>query len=409
MKIINDPIYGLTNLDTDLVGDIIQHPLFQRLRRIKQLGLTHFVYPGAVHTRFQHSLGAAYLMENAINVLKDKGFEITQEERFAALTAILLHDLGHGPLSHTLENHFFKNISHETISEEFMKLINNDIKADLSQGIDVFANRHPKKLLHKLVSSQLDMDRLDYLNRDSFFTGVTEGIIGSDRIIKMLNVVDNELVIEAKGIYSVEKFLIARRLMYWQVYLHKTVKVAEEMLKKVIDRARELVVQGVELPAPASVLFFFKNNISDIKKLNDQVDGLSALQHFALIDDSDIIYCLKLWQNNKDFVLSRLSSSLINRNLFKIKISGVPFDPEYINQTKEEVMSVTGINKHYINYFVLDGTVYNRAYIKSKEQNINILYKDGTVRDLASASDVSNVDALSKNVTKFFLIKPECL
>ncbi|MBQ9212918.1 MAG: HD domain-containing protein [Bacteroidales bacterium] len=402
LKVINDPVYGLINIENELVFDVIEHRLFQRLRRIKQLGFSYLVYPGAMHTRFQHSLGAAFLMQNALKVISDKGCPLTSQDKEAALLAILLHDLGHGPFSHTLENSFFDNISHEEISAEFMKIINNDFNGAIQHGISVFTNEHHKKILHKLVSSQLDMDRLDYLNRDSFFTGVSEGVIGSERIIKMLNFVDNEPVVEAKGIYSVEKFLIARRLMYWQVYLHKTVVVAEEILKLIIKRAKEIIRDGKDIFAPPSLKFFLKNSISK-EDLHKDFEGKTPLDFFAQLDDSDIISSIKVWQFSDDFVLSNLCNRLINRKLFKIEIFPNECPDDKFMEIRKNVLQKQICPKQYIDYFVIRGTLYNKAYSRGKDETIKIVMKDGLVKDIASASDISNVSALSKTVKKSFI------
>lgn len=402
LKVINDPVYGLINIENELVFDIIEHPLFQRLRRIKQLGLSCLVYPGAMHTRFQHSVGATYLMQNALDVIERKGYVLTDDDKEAALIAILLHDLGHGPFSHTLENSFFYDVSHERISEEFMKLVDINFNGRLQGGIQVFTNHYHKKLLHKFVSSQLDMDRLDYLNRDSFFTGVSEGVIGTERIIKMLNYTDNEPVIEAKGIYSVEKFLIARRLMYWQVYLHKTVVVAELILKTIIDRAKQLVAEGQEVYAPPQVMFFLKNKIGE-ESLYQKFDGKTPLEYFAELDDSDIYSCIKVWMHSKDYVLSELSRRLINRNLFKIQISNTEISEYEILTLKKTLIESKKVPEEYIDYFVIKGSLYNKAYSRNRDENIKVLLKDGSVRDIASASDISNVSSLSRTVTKNFV------
>ena len=402
LKVINDPVYGLINIENELIFDVIEHPLFQRQRRIKQLGLSYLVYPGAMHTRFQHALGATYLMQNALKVISEKGCPLTSDDKQAALLAILLHDLGHGPFSHTLENSFFDNISHEDISTEFMKIIDNDFGGRIKGGIEVFTNTYHKKILHKLVSSQLDMDRLDYLNRDSFFTGVSEGVVGSERIIKMLNFVDSEPVVEAKGIYSVEKFLIARRLMYWQVYLHKTVVVAEEILKLIIKRAKELLKSGTDIFAPPSLKFFLTNSIAQ-NGLHTKFSGKTPLEYFAQLDDSDIISAIKVWQFSDDFVLSTLSKRLINRNLFKIEIFPGDIPDDKVSEIRTKVLSKKLCSEEFLDYFVIKGTLYNKAYSRGKDETIKIVMKDGLVKDIASASDISNVSALSKTVKKNFV------
>ena len=405
LKIINDPVYGLINLENEILFDIIEHPLFQRLRRITQLGLAYYVYPGAMHTRFQHALGATFLMQKALNVLQRKGITLTDDDKISALGAILLHDIGHGPFSHTLEYNFFKDICHEDISLLFMQKINNETNGKLNGAIKVFNNTHEKKLLHQLVSSQLDMDRLDYLNRDSFFTGVSEGIVGSERIIEMLTVKDGNLAVEAKGIYSIEKFLIARRLMYWQVYLHKTVVVVEQMLKKIIARARQLINSGQELYAPLALNFFLKNNITS-EFINTPFDGKTPLDYFAMLDDNDIFSSIKVWQYSNDYVLKNLCTRLLNRKLFKIEISNTKYKTDYINQIKDKTIKEKNIPKEYINYFVIYGNLENNAYTTSPSDEIKILRKDQTLNDIAKESDISNISALSKKVKKYFIIYP---
>ncbi|MFN8256845.1 MAG: HD domain-containing protein [Bacteroidales bacterium] len=406
-KIINDPIYGFIQIPSELMFDIISHPLFQRLRRIKQLGLTYYVYPGAMHTRFQHVLGAAHLMKEAINILRQKGHDITDEEAEASLIAILLHDIGHGPFSHTLESSFFKNVPHETVSLSFMKQLNTEFSGKLNTGIEVFTGTYEKKFLHQLVSSQLDMDRLDYLRRDSFYTGVSEGVIGSERIIKMLNIVDNELVIEEKGIYSIEKFLIARRLMYWQVYLHKTVISSEQMLIKLIQRARFVFQSGVELFLTPALKFFFSNSIKDANALDKIIENSIPLEEFSKLDDYDIITCIKEWQFAKDKILSFLSKSLVNRNLYKVEIQSKPFHPQKMDELKNELRNYFNFTENEEKYYLITDTIKNNAYSKNLDERINILLKNGMVEDIAIASDVSNISALSKPVEKYFVCYPK--
>ncbi len=402
LKIVNDPVYGLISIDNELIFDIIEHPLFQRQRRIKQLGLSYLVHPGAMHTRFQHALGATHLMRNALDVLDHKGFNIDEKDRESALIAILLHDLGHGPFSHTLESSFFSNVSHEQISEEFMKIIDRDFQGKLGGGISVFNDTHPCRLLHKLVSSQLDMDRLDYLNRDSFFTGVSDGVIGSARIIQMLTCHNDEPVIEAKGIYSIEKFLIARRLMYWQVYLHKTVVAAEEMLKAIIQRAKELVAMGVDIFASPALKFFLKNVVTE-GLIHVEFDGVTPLEHFARLDDSDIICAIKVWRDSDDYILSRLCTRLIDRRLFKIEVSNNEIPDERIEQIKNEIIRSNTVPAQFADRFVIKGSLYNKAYSRHHNEAIKILQKDGKIKDIATASDISNVSTLSKPVIKSFV------
>jgi uncharacterized protein len=406
-KIVNDPIYGFIQIPNDLAFDLIQHPFVQRLRRIKQLGLTYYVYPGATHSRFQHVLGASHLMKDALNVLRNKNFDISDEEYEGALVAILLHDLGHGPFSHTLENQFFSNIHHEEISLNFMNVLNNEFSGKLTTGIEIFKGSYPKKFLHQLVSSQLDMDRLDYLRRDSYYTGVSEGIVGSDRIIKMLNIHNNELVIEEKGIYSIEKFLIARRLMYWQVYFHKTVIASEQMLIKVIQRAKELINCGETVFLAPAMEYFFKNNIDNVNKLNVETGGQNPLQAFSKLDDNDLVVSIKEWQDHSDKVLSFLSKGLINRQLFKVSIQNKPFDDQTIKDLKKKIKDIYHLNEKEIDYFVISDSVKNNAYSKNQDERINILGKNKVIEDIASASDVSNISALSRIVEKFFICHPQ--
>jgi len=405
-KIINDPLYGLINIQSELLFDIIEHAYFQKLRRIKQLGLTDFVYPGATHTRFEHVLGATFLMNSALTELKSKGHNITDQEIEGAGIAILLHDLGHGPFSHTLEHSFMRNISHEELSLKFMEAINQDFGGKLELGIEIFKNTYHKKYLHKLVSGQLDMDRLDYLQRDSFFTGVSEGVVGSERIIKMLQIIDDNIVVEEKGIYSVEKFLIARRLMYWQVYLHKTVVVAEQMLVKTIERAK-IVAKNNGIFATPALAYFFDNDISDISCFESEKLLPSAIQTFSMLDDSDIIVSLKQWTESEDKILAFLSSSVINRHLFRIEISNKPFDEKRVRDIKIKVGESFNISETDIDSLVFTDTVSNKAYNPSLNDRINILRKDNTIADIAEASDISNVSALLQNVEKYLLCYPK--
>ncbi len=404
-KIINDPVYGFINIPSEFIFDIIEHQFFQRLRRIKQLGLTYYVYPGAVHTRFQHVIGATFLMKTAIDVLRNKNIEITEQEEEATLLAILLHDMGHGPFSHTLEHSFVQNISHEDISILFMQEFNKIFEGRLTLALEIFKNNYHKKFLHQLVSSQLDMDRLDYLRRDSFFTGVSEGIIGFERIIKMLNVANNEIVVDAKGIYSIENFLIARRLMYWQVYLHKTVVVTEKILTKIILRAKELSGNGVKLFCTPSLEFFLKNDIKSLEEFTKQ----NAISYFAELDDFDIMTSIKVWKNNPDKVLSFLCESLINRRLFKIEIQKDSNDFNYskINEIKNKFKNKFPFSDAEFEYIIFTGTIFNKAYSKNKDEKINILLNNNQLIDIAKASDISNVSVLSKSVIKYFLCYPK--
>lgn len=407
-KIVNDPVHGFISIQHPIVFDLIEHPYFQRLRNIKQLGLTYLVYPGANHNRFQHALGALHLMNEAIATLRSKGHSISDEEAEAANIAILLHDIGHGPFSHSLEYSIAKDISHEAISRCFMQWLNKEMKGGLGMAIDVFDDNYPKRFLHQLVSSQLDMDRLDYLRRDSFFSGVTEGTVGVERIIKMLNVVNDQLVVEAKGIYSVEKFLIARRLMYWQVYLHKTVVAAEQVLIKMLQRARELVQLGEDLFATPSLKYFLQNEVS----LNDftyseTLDRPSAaLTHFSNLDDNDIMIAAKMWQSHRDFVLSTLASMLVNRKLLKVELKNFPFDSDRIEVIKSKAITSNPNFINRIDYFVFSDSVSNNAY-KSNDDSIKILYNNGDLVDIATASDILNTQALSAEVKKYFLCYPK--
>ncbi len=399
-KIVNDPVYGLINMPSEIIYDIIEHKYFQRLRRIKQLGLTDYVYPGAVHTRFQHTLGAVHLISSAITVLRTKGTSITEEEEEAVSLAILLHDIGHGPYSHTLEQIIVEKYNHEELSLQFMEALNEEYSGKLDLAIKIFKNQYHKKFLHQLVSSQLDVDRLDYLRRDSFYTGVSEGVIGSDRIIKMLDVIDDELVIEAKGIYSVEKFLIARWLMYWQVYLHKTVVSAEQLLLKIFKRVKFLISENKEVYLTKELKYFLNNPQLDIS------DALAMLNNFSAIDDTDIIVLIKNWAVNDDKVLSELSNKLIHRQLFKIEIQDTPFDLEKISKLSDKASKLLNLNKSEIQYYVFTDHISKNAY-SAFDDKIHILYKDGLMKDVGDASDILNTAMLSKTVKKYFLCYPK--
>ena len=399
-KILNDPVYGFITLNRGILLDLIDHPYFQRLSRIKQLGLTYLVYPGAHHTRFHHAVGAAYLMKQALSTFKELGVNIQREEERGALIAILLHDIGHGPYSHALEHSFLSGVSHENVSEIFMRKLDEQYNGELSLAIQIFRNEYHKKFLHQLVSSQLDMDRLDYLKRDSFFTGVSEGVVSNQRIIKMFDIVDDEILIKEKGIYSIEKFIVARRLMYWQVYLHKTVLSAEFLLAKIISRARELLRNGEKLFVTPELNMFLTKNISKFE-LEQEV----YLNAFASLDDNDIMTCIKVWMQSKDIVLSRLASMLIERKLLKVKISNTSFDVEQINEIRKIHQKELGLNDHEIKYFVFQEQMINNAYDPRKD-TIKIKYKDGTVKDITDASDNLNVSALAKPVTKYYLFAP---
>lgn len=404
-KIINDPIYGFITIPGDLVFDIIEHRYFQRLRRIKQLGLTSYVYPGALHTRFHHALGAMHLMLTCIDTLKSKGTEITPEEAEGAIIAILLHDIGHGPFSHALESVIVKDVHHEEISLHFMNKLNEHFNGRLSLAIQIFQNKYHKSFLHQMVSSQLDMDRLDYLKRDSFFTGVSEGIINSDRIISMLRVHNDTLSVEAKGIYSIEKFIIARRLMYWQVYLHKTVLCAEHMLVNILRRAKYLVQKGVELPATPPFAFFLKNEITKNQFFND----VSVAEIFSQLDDYDIFTAIKMWQWHDDKVLNILCNNMVDRKLWHIEIGNKAFDESKMSAIKKRVQEQLNLTAEEASYFVISDSVSNNAY-KPGDDKINLLYRDGSMIDIADAADQLNISVLSNTVEKFFMCYPkECV
>jgi len=390
-KIVNDPVYGFIDISSDIIFEIIEHSFFQRLRRIKQLGLTYLVYPGATHTRLQHAMGAMHLMKMAIEVLRNKGQEISKEEAKAVTIAILLHDVGHGPFSHALERTIVEGVSHEEISLLFMEKLNKTFDGKLSMAIEIFKNQYHKKFLHQLVSS--------HLQRDSFFSGVSEGIVGVERIIKMLQVVDDELVVEEKGIYSVEKFLIARRLMYWQVYLHKTVLSAEKLLVKILQRAKELAKTDKNLFATPALAYFLYNNVSLETFKNEEN---SALEQFAKLDDYDIISSIKVWCEHNDIVLSSLCKGFIDRNLLKIKFQKQPFDENIILNLKKDLKSKLSLTEAELEYLIFEGKIKNNAYSTSDEK-INILYKDGTLVDIADASDILNISVLSKVVEKHYL------
>ncbi|SHI38146.1 hypothetical protein SAMN04488508_101395 [Aquimarina spongiae] len=400
LKILNDPIYGFITIPNELIFDLIEHKYFQRLRRISQMGLSYLVYPGAHHTRFHHALGCMYLMQKAVRVLRFKGVSISEEEEEGLYVAILLHDIGHGPFSHAMEHSIVNEINHESISLMFMEKINEEFNGSLTLAIQIFKGEYHRKFLHQLISSQLDMDRLDYLKRDSFYTGVAEGNINSERLITMLTVVNDELMIEEKGIYSVEKFLLARRLMYWQVYLHKTSIVAENVLIRVLQRAKELVDDGVELEASKALKFFLQNKITADNFTED------VLETFAKLDDYDVVSAMKEWMSSEDFVLRTLSAMIINRDLLKIKIKKKPFDNEKKEKQIEKFKQAYKISDAEARYFVFGGTITNQAYHQNK-QNINILYKSRKVVDIVKATDEYNLEALSKPVTKYFMCSPK--
>ncbi|RZA03676.1 MAG: HD domain-containing protein [Sphingobacteriaceae bacterium] len=397
-KIINDPVYGFITIPTDLVYDLIEHPYFQRLRYIKQLGMTHLVYPGALHTRFHHALGAMHLMKLAIDTLKSKGNEITAEEEEAVSIAILLHDIGHGPFSHALEHTIVEGISHEDISMLLMDKLNKQFNGKLDTAISIFNGTYTKGFLHEMVSSQLDMDRLDYLNRDSFFTGVSEGVISSERILKMLNIKDGHIVVEEKGIYSIEKFLVARRLMYWQVYFHKTVIAAEQLLVKILTRSRELALKGHDLFATPALNHFLKKTISRDVFINED----HHIETFTALDDTDIISAVKVWALSDDFVLSKLCKDFISRKLYHVDITNELPDDKILSQLAEKAIEKYGIQENDAKYFVFKDIILNNAYTAG-DGFIRILMKNGSIKDITAASDNSNLEALAKTVKKYIL------
>jgi len=402
LKIFNDPIYGFISIPNELIYDLIQHPYFQRLRRISQMGLSYLVYPGANHTRFHHALGCMHLMQKAVETLRFKGVAISNDEECALLIAILLHDIGHGPFSHAMEKSIVEDVNHEAISLLFMNQLNEEFDGKLSLAIQVFKGEYHRKFMLQLISSQLDMDRMDYLKRDSFYTGVAEGNVNSERLIQMMNVVDGILVIEEKGIYSVEKFLLSRRLMYWQAYLHKTSLVAELILMKVLKRAKELTLKGISLPCSEPLLFFMQNKIT--------LESFDAekLDLFSQLDDFDIISALKAWQKQDDFILSTLSKMIINRDLLKIKLSAEKIPMEESQSMKEEFASEHNISLLEAGYFIFRGKIKNQAYSKEAEP-IRILKKDKTIEDVVEASDQLNLKSLSKLVTKYYICFPKQL
>ena len=400
-KIINDPVFGFINIPKGLLYDIVTHPVMQRLTRIKQLGLSSFVYPGAQHTRFQHSLGAFYLMSEAINTLRQKGNFIFDSEAEAVQAAILMHDIGHGPFSHVLEHTLVKGISHEEISLMLMERMNQELKGQLTLAIQIFKDEYPKKFLHQLISSQLDMDRLDYLRRDSFYTGVTEGNIGSARIIKMLNVKDDHLVVDSKGIYSIENFLMARRLMYWQVYLHKTSVAAEKMLVSALSRAKELASKGVELFASPALRFFLYNDIhADLFK-----EDPNCIENYIKLDDNDIWTSLKIWCEHEDIILSTLSRGIINRHLFKVEVSDKAITKERKAEILQNISNQLSITLKEAEYFLYTNAIGKDMYSK-EDDSIDIMFKDGTIHDIAYASDMLNISTLSKKVKKYYICSP---
>ncbi|WP_299667369.1 HD domain-containing protein [uncultured Polaribacter sp.] len=399
LKILNDPIYGFIQIPNSLIFDIIEHPYFQRLRRITQMGFSNLVYPGANHTRFHHAIGCMHLMQKAIRVLRFKQVKISKEEENALCIAILLHDIGHGAFSHALEHSIVSGISHEEISLKFMKKLNKEFAGELSLAIEIFEGKNTRKFLCQLISSQLDIDRLDYLKRDSFYTGVTEGNISSDRLIAMMDVKDDELVIEQKGIYSVEKFLIARRLMYWQVYLHKTGLVAENILVNVLKRAKELAENGDTLHASSSLHYFLYNQISKENFTNE------TLNMFSKLDDYDVLSAIKEWVNHEDKILSLLSKMIVDRKLLRIEIRQEIFKETYIKKKKDKVIKKLNITEEEANYFVFHQEISNQAY--NLKSPIYILSKKGKLKDIAKASDQLNLQALTIPVVKHFICYPK--
>lgn len=397
-KIINDPVFGFINIPEGLLLDILNHPFMQRLTRIKQMGLSSVVYPGAQHTRFQHSLGAFYLMSEALVHLSAKGINITSEEAEAVEVAILMHDLGHGPFSHVLEEVIVDDISHEEISLLMMKKMNEEMNGRLDLAIEIFKDTYPKRFLHQLVSGQLDVDRLDYLCRDSFYTGVVEGNIGSARIIKMLDVKDDRLVVESKGIYSIENFLTARRLMYWQVYLHKTSVACERMLINTLLRAKELAHSGVELFGTPALHYFLYNNVGG----EDFVSDAQCLEYFSRLDDSDIWSALQVWCSHPDKILSRLSNDIINRHIFKVEITDEPVSEKQKEELRERISSKMNVSLDETRYFYAIHPIEKNMY-DAKDDSIEILYKNGTTKNISEASDMLNISLLSKKIRKYYL------
>jgi HD superfamily phosphohydrolase len=401
-KVINDPVWGFINIPTDLIFEIIQHPYFQRLRRIRQLGLTEMVYPGAIHTRFHHALGAMHLMTEALKSLQSKGHTISAEEVEGAQLAILLHDIGHGPFSHALEYALLEHIKHEELSLFIMERLNEQFDNKLNLAISIFKNTYHRSFLHQLVSSQLDVDRMDYLSRDSFFTGVSEGTIGADRLIKMLDLNNDELIVEEKGIYSIENFLTARRLMYWQVYLHKTTVSAENMIVSIIKRAKHLMRIDQLAFKPPYLSEFLKNDVSFEKLLVNE----HLLIAFLKLDDIDLWYSLKQWTNEEDYILSKICNMLLDRKLFSVQIQSNEFQPSEINQLKDQLLNSMPIKEADMDYFLLTGIISNAAYLPENAQ-IKVKMKNKEILDVAKASDLPNIQALSKIVIKHYICCPK--
>ena len=402
LKIFNDPIYGFIAVKNPLIYRIIEHPYFQRLRRISQMGLSYLVYPGAHHTRFHHVLGCAYLMQKAVEILRMKGIDISESEEEALTIAILLHDIGHGPFSHALEHSFIQGIGHEQVSLKFMEQLNIEFDGDLSLAIEIFKGEYHRDFMNQLISGQFDMDRLDYLKRDSFYSGVAEGNINVERLITMLNVKDDQLVVEYKGIYSVEKFIMARRFMYWQVYLHKTGIVAEKVLVKILDRARELMRHGDRLDCSDTLKAFLGQEI------DEATFDKTKLETFSRLDDYDVMSALKSWCYHEDEILSYLSDSIVNRRLPKIEMKNEDFDREYVDHIRNEIKKKLNLNEQELDYVVYHGSVENKAYNPQKEI-INVIYKNGEQKDIINASDSASIEALSMTVRKYYLCYPKKL
>jgi len=395
-KIINDPVYGFITINNKLILQVISHPYYQRLRRIQQMAFAHLVYPGAVHTRLHHSLGAYHLMSCALQELKNKGIEITEEEDTAAKIAILLHDIGHGPFSHALENMLIKDVTHEALSIRIMRILNEEMNGQLEKAITIYTNNYHKPFLHQLISGQLDVDRMDYLTRDSFFTGVSEGVIGYDRILKMLDVNKGDLMVEEKAIYTIEKFLVSRRLMYWQVYLHKTVLSAERMLIKIIERAKELIGRGMELQAATFALDFFLQNHSDAAPVEKH------LEKFCLLDDYDVLATIKNWMSHPDKVLATLCRCLVERRLLKVKFQSEPFNSDSLAAQRNRICLHLGIPEEDGHYFIFSGDAQNTTY-DPYEERINILFKDGTIKDISQVDNALIHQALASPVKKYYI------
>lgn len=398
LKILNDPIYGFITIPSEFIFDLIEHPYFQRLRRISQLGLTYLVYPGAYHTRFHHALGAMHLMQKAVNILRSKGVPVSEEEEEAVLAAILLHDIGHGPFSHALENSIIPGIDHEILSLEFMYLLNREFKGKLDLAITIFRDEYPRKFLHQLISSQLDMDRLDYLRRDSFYTGVSEGQVNTDRLIQMLNVSDDKLVVDSKGIYSVEKFLVARRLMYWQVYLHKTVLAAEFLLIKILSRARDIYPVSGDINSPLKIFMAgeLPQNYAELLPL------------YARLDDIDVMSAIKVWSHSEDEVLRRMCNMLLERRLPAVKASNDLFPEAKVDELRQALAEEWDLKPAETTYFVFSDSMSNSAYDPS-DNPIQLLWRDGTLSDVSEAADQLSISALSDLVVRHFLFYPKSL